>query len=429
VSDKSQIARAPKGTHDVLWPESTRWEALLALFADHAERAGYGLVHTPMFEDVRVFRRGTGEGSDVVGKEMYEFEDKGGRALALRPEGTAPVVRAWVQHRPPLPWKAWYATPAFRYEAPQAGRYRQHHQVGVEALGTSDADLDVEVVALADRFYRALGLTTYGLRINSMGDDVCRPAYLDLLRDHLLARRDDLCPEHRERAAAHPLRVLDCKRDACLAATSDAPKLSDHLCEPCRVHLARVLAGLDALGVGYSADHRLVRGFDYYTRTTFEFASDALGSAQNGIGGGGRYDGMVELLGGPPTPGIGFGLGIERILLACDAEGVFPVDPRPLDAFVVDTTGGAAARDLTATLRDAGLSADRAFDDRSMKAQFKAADRSGARWVLVVGPDEAASGTVSLRPLRDAGDQRSVPVAEVVGAVRAGTGATAPGVP
>jgi len=300
----------------------------------------------------------------------------------------------------------------------------------VEALGTADADLDVEVIALADRFYRALGLATYGLRVNSMGDAACRPAYLDLLRDHLLARREDLCPEHRERAAAHPLRVLDCKRDACLAATADAPTLADHLCEPCRDHLARVLAGLDALGVGYTVDHRLVRGFDYYTRTTFEFSSDALGSAQNGIGGGGRYDGMVELLGGPPTPGIGFGLGIERILLACDAESVFPVDPTPLDAFVVDTAGGAAARDLTAALRDAGLSADRAFDDRSMKAQFKAADRSGARWVLVVGPDEAASGTVSLRPLRDAGDQRTVPVAEVVAAVRAATRAgAAPDVP
>ena len=218
---------------------------------------------------------------------------------------------------------------------------------------------------------------------------------------------------------ANPLRVLDCKRDACLAATADAPTLADHLCEPCRAHLARVPPGLDALGVAYAVDHRLVRGFDYYTRTTFEFSSDALGSAQNGIGGGGRYDGMVEMLGGPPTPGIGFGMGIERILLACDAEGVFPVDPPPLDAFVVDTSGGAAARDLTAALRDAGLSADRAFDDRSMKAQFKAADRSGARWVLVVGPDEAASGTVSLRPLRGAATSAPCRSREVVDAVRA----------
>jgi histidyl-tRNA synthetase len=430
VSDKTLAARAPSGTHDVLWPESTRWEALLARFADHVERAGYGLAHTPIFEDVKVFRRGIGEGSDVVGKEMYEFEDRGGRTLALRPEGTAPMVRAFVQHRPPLPWKAWYATPAFRYERPQAGRYRQHHQLGVEALGPSDADLDVEVVALADRFFRSLGLTSFTLRLNSMGDDTCRPAYLALLTAYLDGRRDQLCDEHRDRLEANPLRALDCKRDACRAATEGAPGFADHLCDDCAAHFARTREGLASLGVAYVLDHRLVRGFDYYTRTTFEFGSDALESAQNGIGGGGRYDRLVEMLGGPPTPGIGFGIGVERILLACDAEGVFAVEPTPLDAFVVDTTGGTAARDLTAVLRDAGLSADRAFDDRSMKSQFKAADKSGASWVVIVGPDEAASGTVSLRPLRGSGDQRTVPVAEVVGAVRSATrgdAALAPG--
>ncbi|HEY4928610.1 MAG TPA: histidine--tRNA ligase [Acidimicrobiales bacterium] len=419
MADKIGAARAPKGTHDVLWPESTRWEDLLARFADQVERAGYGLAHTPIFEDVKVFRRGIGEGSEIVGKEMYEFEDRGGRTLALRPEGTAPMVRAWVQHRPPLPWKAWYATPAFRYEAPQAGRYRQHHQLGVEVLGPADPDLDVEVVALADGFFRSLGLAAFDLRLNSMGDDTCRPGYLGLLTAYLAERGDQLCDEHRERFEANPLRALDCKRDACRVATAGAPAFVDHLCDDCAAHFARVRAGLDALGVTYELDHRLVRGFDYYTRTTFEFASTALESAQNGIGGGGRYDGLVEMLGGPPTPGIGFGMGIERILLACDVEGVFALDPTPLDAFVVDTTGGTAARDLTAVLRASGLSADRAFDDRSMKAQFKAADKSGALLVLVVGPDEAASGTVALRPLRCAGDQRLVPVAEVVDAVRA----------
>jgi histidyl-tRNA synthetase len=418
MADKTVAARAPSGTHDVLWPESTRWEALLTRFAVHVERAGYGLAHTPIFEDVKVFRRGIGEGSDVVGKEMYEFEDRGGRTLALRPEGTAPMVRAWVQHRPALPWKAWYATPAFRYERPQAGRYRQHHQLGVEALGPADPDLDVEVVALADGFFRSLGLSAFSLRINSMGDDACRPGYLDLLTAYLGERRHELCDEHRERLEANPLRALDCKRHGCREATDGAPGFADHLCDECAAHFARVGSGLNALGVAYEVDHRLVRGFDYYSRTTFEFASTALESAQNGIGGGGRYDGLVELLGGPATPGIGFGMGIERILLACDAEGVFAVDPAPLDAFVVDTTGGSAARDLTSALRAAGLSADRAFDDRSMKAQFKAADRSGARWVLVVGPDEAASGTVSLRPLRGEGDQQTMPVAEVVDAVR-----------
>jgi len=428
MADDRAAARAPSGTHDVLWPESTRWETLLAVFADRVERAGYGLTHTPIFEDVKVFRRGIGEGSDVVGKEMYEFEDRGGRMLALRPEGTAPMVRAFVQHRPALPWKAWYATPAFRYERPQAGRYRQHHQLGVEALGSAAPDLDVEVIALADGTFRGLGLTDVALRLNSMGDETCRPAFLEVLHHYLSAQRSSLCPEHAERLDANPLRALDCKRPGCRAVTEGAPHLLDHLCDACGAHFARVRAGLDALEVPYGLDHRLVRGFDYYTRTTFEFASGALEAAQNGIGGGGRYDGLVAMLGGPPTPGIGFGIGIERVLLACDAEGVFPVDPPVLDAFVVDTTGGDAARDLTALLREARLRADRAFDGRSLKSQLKSADRSGARLALLVGPDEAAAGTVLLKPLRSDGEQRLVPLAEVIEAVRAARDAdTGPG--
>jgi histidyl-tRNA synthetase len=418
MAGDGRVARAPGGTHDVLWPESTRWEALVALFADQVERAGYGLAHTPIFEDVRVFRRGIGEGSDVVGKEMYEFEDRGGRMLALRPEGTAPMVRAFVQHRPPLPWKAWYVTPAFRYERPQAGRYRQHHQLGVEAIGPTDADLDVEVVALADGVFRSTGLSDFTLKLNSMGDEMCRPGFIAELQRFLAGRREALCPEHQQRLETNPLRVLDCKREACRAATADAPRFVDHLCDDCALHFDRVRAGLDAAGVPFQADNRLVRGFDYYTRTTFEFASGALDAAQNGIGGGGRYDGLVEMLGGPATPGIGFGIGIERLLLACDAEGVFPVDPPALDAFVIDVAGGEVARDVTAALRRAGLRADRAFDSRSMKSQLKSADRSGARVVVIVGPDEVAAGTVSLRPLRRLGDQQTVPVADIAGAVR-----------
>jgi histidyl-tRNA synthetase len=422
VGDDTMAARAPSGTHDVLWPESTRWETLLAAFADQVERAGYGLAHTPIFEDVRVFRRGIGEDSEVVGKEMYEFEDRGGRALALRPEGTAPIVRAFIQHRPPLPWKAWYATPAFRYERPQAGRYRQHHQLGVEALGTSDPDLDAEVVSLADGFFRSLGLAAFELRLNSMGDDVCRPAYLAILSAYLADHRDQLCPEHGRRLDANPLRALDCKREECRQATEGAPALVDHLCDPCRAHFERVCSGLDALGVPYAFDHRLVRGFDYYTRTTFEFSSRALESAQDGIGGGGRYDGLVEMLGGPPTPGIGFGIGIERLLLACDAEGVYPVAPPPLDAFVIDVAGGESARDIAAELRRVGLRVDRAYDGRSMRSQLRSADRSGARVAVIVGPDEVEAGTVSLRPLRGAGEQRRVGRSDVVEAVREESG-------
>jgi len=403
----------------VLWPESTRWESFVAVFAALAESAGYGLAETPTFEDAAVFRRGIGEESDVVGKEMYEFADRDGTVLALRPEGTASVVRAYLQHRPVLPWKAWYVTSAFRHERPQAGRFRQHHQVGIEALGSADPDVDVEVIWVADRFFRTLGLADYVLSVNSMGDATCRPAYVELLAAYLRAHADELCEDHRRRIDANPMRLFDCKRPECRAVTEAGPRFVDHLCDDCAVHFARVRAGLDALGITAELDHRLVRGFDYYTRTTFEFASGAIEAAQNGIGGGGRYDGLAEAMGGPSTPGIGFGIGIERVLLACDAEGCFPVEPPALDAYVIDLTGGDSARDLSVALRDAGLRVDRGFDGRSLKAHLKAADRSGARVALIVGPNELSAGTVTLRPLRG-GEQRAVPRAEVADAVSAG---------
>ena len=406
--------RAPAGTHDVLWPESWRWEQLVAEFARRAALGGFGLLLNPMFEDAALFRRGIGGDSDVVRKEMYEFTDRGGRDVALRPEGTASVVRAFVQHHPPVPWRTWYVTPAFRYERPQAGRYKQHHQLGVEVLGTDDPDVDVEVVALASGLYRWLGLTRVELSVNSMGCARCRPAYTEALRAYLEARRHELCDEHRERYAVNPLRVLDCKRPQCRAVVAGAPRITDYLDEACAVHLARVRAGLDALGIAHALDPRLVRGLDYYTRTTFEFAAQALRSAQNAVGGGGRYDGLVEAVGGPPTPGIGFGIGIERLLLACDAEGVFPAAPPPPAAFVVDVTDGTAARDLCAELHDAGLAASRAYDGRSMGAQLKQADRSGARYALIVGPDELARQVVTARPMLGSGPQEEVPRGAVV---------------
>lgn len=397
--------RTPKGTHDVLPPESGRWEALVAAFARRADRAGYGLVVSPTFEEVGVFQR-LGESTDVVRKEMYEFEDKDARHMALRPEGTAPVVRAYAQHRPPLPFKAWYGAPSFRYERPQAGRYREHHQLGIEVLGTDDPDVDVEVIALAARLFAAdLGLTRVTLRLNSLGDAECRPAYRDVLVAYLTAHRSELCDEHRDRIEVNPLRVLDCKRPGCAAVTKDAPRMLDHLCDPCRAHFRRVESGLAALGVGYTIDTALVRGLDYYMRTTFEFAAEAVDAAQNGIGGGGRYDGLAEELGAPPTPGIGFGLGVERILLACDAEGVFPAPAARVDVFVIDTAGGATALELTHALRDAGIRADRAFDGRSMKAQFKQADRSGAELAVIAGPDELADAKVKVQSLTSAGEE------------------------
>ncbi|MDP9387810.1 MAG: histidine--tRNA ligase [Actinomycetota bacterium] len=400
--------QAPPGTFDVLPPASARYEQLVARFHALAARAGYGLVLTPLFEDVGVFQR-VGESTDIVRKEMYDFTDKGGRHLALRPEGTASVVRAYLQHRPPAPFKAWYVAPHFRYERPQAGRFRQHHQVGVEALGSADPDLDVEVVTLAWSLYRDLGLTRVRLRLTSLGDAVCRPTYRRALLDHLVPRRSRLCDEHGERLEENPLRALDCKRPACREATADAPRMLDHLCDACAAHFARVREGLGALEVPFDVDPTLVRGLDYYTRTTFEFEAEALESAQNGAGGGGRYDGLVEELGGPPTPGIGFGLGIERILLACDAEGVFPVPDDALDVFVIDTTGGAEARDLTAELRAAGLRADRAWDDRSWKAQMKAALRSGAALAVSVEPTG-----VTVRTLREKGEPEAVDRALIV---------------
>jgi len=393
--------RTPIGTRDVLPPESARWGHLVACFARTVEAAGYGLVLSPLFEDVEVFLR-VGASTDVVRKEMYRFTDKGGREFALRPEGTASIVRAFVQHRPSTPWKTWYAAPSFRYERAQAGRYRQHHQGGIEVLGTEDPDVDVEVISLAWDFFARVGLRLVTLKLNSLGDHTCRPVYRAALRSFLAGRVDQLCDEHKDRWDENPLRVLDCKKPECLAATVDAPHQIDFLCEPCTEHFERVKSGLGALDVPFAIDPRLVRGLDYYTRTTFEFASRALASAQNALGGGGRYDSLVEEMGGPATPGIGFGIGLDRTLLACDDEGVFgAADVAPkLDAFVVDFAGGEGARDLTAELRRAGLRVDRAFDGRSPKSQFKSADRSGARLALVIGPEEAASAQVKIKDLR-----------------------------
>ena len=407
--------RHPPGTFDVLPAASAPWERLVATFARVVEAAGYGLIITPTFEDLAVFKR-VGESTDVVRKEMYDFEDKGGRRIALRPETTASVARAFIQHRPPTPWKSWYAGSNFRYERPQAGRFREFHQLGIEAFGTSDPDLDVEVIALGWEFYDAIGVEHRELLLNSLGDGVCRPGYRDLLLDYLRDHRSELCDEHQGRLEENPLRVLDCKRPDCQAVVAGAPRQLDHLCDPCRAHFARVEAGLEALKIPYTIDSKLVRGLDYYTRTTFEYIALGLESAQNAVGGGGRYDGLVQALGGPDTPGVGFALGVERILMAADTEAL--AAGNSLDTFVVDFAGGDAARDVTAVLRAAGLRVDRAFDGRSPKAQFKAADRSGARLALVIGPDEAAAATVGIKDLMAGGEQTTVAQADVVDEVR-----------
>jgi histidyl-tRNA synthetase len=333
---------------------------------------------------------------------MYDFVDRGGRHLALRPEGTASIVRAFVQHRPPTPWRAWYVTPAWRYERPQAGRYRQHHQLGVEVLGAPEPTCDIEVIALAADFYRAVGLATTTLTINSMGDETCRPGYLEALRRYLADRAEELCPEHQARYLTNALRVLDCKKPACRTATEGAPELAAYLCSDCRQHHQMVETGLADLGISYVTSSRLVRGFDYYTRTTFEFAAPGLDAAQNGVGGGGRYDGLAELLGGPPTAGIGFGIGIERLLLARAADGVAAAAPVP-DCFVVDLTDGAQAVQVAVQLRRAGLQAQFSYGRRSAKGQFRQAEASLARFVVVIGADEWQRGAVAVRPIKQAG--------------------------
>jgi histidyl-tRNA synthetase len=387
------------GMRDILPPESARWRHFVHVFADVAERAGYGQVISPMLEDLGVFQR-LGEATDVVTKEMYDFVDKGGRHVALRPELTASVCRAFVQHRPATPWKVWYTGSQFRYEKPQRGRYRQFDQVGIEVLGADDPYLDVEVIALGWEFYAALGLRQVRLLLNSLGEPDDRVRYVAALRAHLESNLDALSPESRVTLAKNPLRVLDSKRAQDAEIVASAPKIADFHSPDAAAHFEAVLTGLDTLGIPFTIDAKLVRGLDYYRRTTFEYQGLTLDSAQNALGGGGRYDGLVESLGGPATHGVGFALGLDRTLLACDDEAVFAPPATAVQVFVVDTTGGLEALRLTADLRAAGFSADRAFENRSMKSQMKAADRSGAVWAVIVGTDEVAAGTVVVRPLR-----------------------------
>jgi histidyl-tRNA synthetase len=309
------------------------------------------------------------------------------------------VARAFVQHRPPTPWKVWCLTPAFRYERPQAGRLRQHHQVDVEVIGSADPDVDVEIISLGVTYLAALGLRRWRLVINTMGTPADRAAYARTLTAWLRARAADLPDEDRAKVETHPLRVLDSKRPETQAVVADAPRMADALDEASRAHFARVEEGLAALGIPFEVDPRLVRGLDYYTHTLFEFRSEALEAAEATIIGGGRYDGLIEQLGGPPTPGIGFGSGVERMLMACDSEGVLVAPRSVLDVFVVDVTDGAAARDLAHQLRLAGLRADRAFDGRSLRSQMRAADRSGARVAVIIGDRELAEGTATIRDL------------------------------
>ncbi|CAM3133532.1 histidine--tRNA ligase [Prescottella defluvii] len=412
---KSSTFSAPKGIPDYVPPQSAEFVAVRDGLTRAARLAGYGHIELPIFEDTGLFARGVGESTDVVSKEMYTFADRGDRSVTLRPEGTAGVMRAVIEHgldRGQLPVKLSYAGPFFRYERPQAGRYRQLQQVGVEAIGVDDPALDAEVIAIADAGFRSLGLDGFRLEITSLGDDTCRPQYRERLQEFLFALPLD--EETRRRAEINPLRVLDDKRKEVREMTADAPLMLDHLSESAKAHFDQVLAHLDALGVPYVVNPRMVRGLDYYTKTTFEFVHDGLG-AQSGIGGGGRYDGLMEQLGGQPLSGIGFGIGVDRTVLALAAEGKTAGNPARCEVFGVPFGDAAKSRMVTIArdLRAAGIRVDMVYGDRGHKGAMRAADRSGATLALVLGDDELAAGTVAVKNL-STGDQTSVPLEGVV---------------
>ncbi|KMO78165.1 histidine--tRNA ligase [Mycolicibacterium chlorophenolicum] len=412
--------KAPKGVPDYLPPDSAEFVAVRAGLLGAARRAGYGDIELPIFEDTALFARGVGESTDVVSKEMYTFADRGDRSVTLRPEGTAGVMRAVIEHgldRGQLPVKLCYSGPFFRYERPQAGRYRQLQQVGVEAIGVDDPALDAEVIAVADAGFRALGLDGFRLEITSLGDDTCRPQYRELLQEFLF--RLDLDEETRRRAELNPLRVLDDKRPHIKEMTAEAPLMLDHLSDVAKEHFETVLAHLDALAVPYVINPRMVRGLDYYTKTTFEFVHDGLG-AQSGIGGGGRYDGLMSQLGGRDLSGIGFGLGVDRTLLALRAEGKTAGETARVDVYAVPLGADAKIRlaVLAAQLRAAGVRVDMAYGDRSLKGAMKGADRSGAAIALVAGDRDLEAGTVGVKSL-GSGEQVDVAVDDVVAHVLA----------
>ncbi|HEY7632077.1 MAG TPA: histidine--tRNA ligase [Thermoleophilaceae bacterium] len=380
--------QAPRGTFDVLPDDGRRRAKLRALCEELFEPAGYGFIDTPIFEATELFARGVGETTDIVQKEMFTFEDQGGRSLTLRPEGTAGVCRAYLEHgmhKLPQPVKLWYWGPFFRHEAPQAGRFRQFNQVGIEAIGSDDPSLDAETILLLFELLEKVGAKGVRLRLGSLGTPETRRAYSDELRDYLRAREDELSDEVRGRLDANPLRAFDADHPGTQAVVKDAPKLLDRLNDEDKQHFAEVRALLDDAGREYEIDDGLVRGIDYYTRTVFEFTSDALG-AQSGVGGGGRYDGLIEMLGGQHTPGVGWAAGIERILLVSDG---FDAPEQPPDVYVV-RDGDATTRDAAAVLRavrEAGFSAQMEQAGRSLKGQLKQADRLSARAIVIVGGD------------------------------------------
>jgi histidyl-tRNA synthetase len=397
-----QKISAPKGVSEYVPSRSSAFEFVRENLISPAKRAGYQLIELPVFEDTELFTRGVGESTDVVSKEMYTFEDRGGRSITLRPEGTAGVMRAVIEHgldRGQLPVKVWYSGQFFRAERPQAGRYRQFYQVGIEAIGLDDPAIDAEVIAIADAGFKALGLSKYRLEITSLGDAQSRAAHrIDLVKFIATLQLDEATSA---RAALNPLRLFDDKREEIRQMMADAPLLINYLSDDSRQQFEQVQKYLDALKISYVVNPRMVRGLDYYTGTTFEFVHELLG-AQSGIGGGGRYDGLMEQLGGQALSGIGFGLGVDRALLAAEAEGVIGMDEFVSDLFIIplDESAKLAALTLAADLRAHGKTIEIAFGDRALKGAMKAADKNGATYVIVLGESEISSGKVQLKEMK-----------------------------
>ncbi|GHV08912.1 histidine--tRNA ligase [Clostridia bacterium] len=396
--------QAPRGTRDVLPNESRSWQRLEAILREAAALHGFSEIRFPAFEHTELFLRGIGDTTDVVQKEMYTFEDKGGRSITLRPEGTASVVRAVVEHglyAAALPLKCYYIAPNFRYEKPAAGRLRQHHQFGAECFGADAPAADVELIALADSYIKGLGLKNVELAVNSIGCPQCRKAYLDKLSGFLRDQQDNLCGTCRERMERNPMRVLDCKSPVCQGIVKHAPVIIDTLCDDCAEHFTQVKAGLDNLNIEYTIDPHIVRGLDYYTRTVFEFLTPIEG-APRAICAGGRYDGLVESLGGPKLSGVGFGSGLERLLIAMNEQGLVAEDTGTCKIYAANLNreSGLAAAKLVAELRKLGVSAEHDLCGRGLKAQMKYADKLNATWVLVLGDDELANGQAVLKSMR-----------------------------
>jgi len=398
-----KLYRAPRGTTDILPEEQAYWRYIEQKAASICQLYGYERIDSPAFEDTSLFTRSVGPGTDIVEKEMYSFTDKGGNQVTLRPEGTAPVCRAYLEHgfhSRPQPVKLYYLAPIFRYERPQAGRYRQHYQFGCEVIGDDDPSLDAENIELAWQFFHSLGLQSLSLQLNSIGCKRCRPAYLSVLQEYYNAHTATLCRDCRKRLSRNLLRLLDCKQPSCQDAVDSAPRSTDHLCPQCREHFDRLTAYLKLLQIPFNLNHRLVRGLDYYTRTVFEIQPDN-GGAQSTVCGGGRYDDLIEELGGRPTPAIGFAIGMERIILNLKAQSV-PVPPLPGPLVFIAHQGDKARNEsvrLASRLRQAGIGVIMATGNRSLKAQLRQANNLGAQHAIIIGDEEVERETVSLRDM------------------------------